>query len=263
MSKKNKSTLLLSSLAAVMASSVVATSVQADTIGVYLGGQVFNSNASGLFGEKNDQIDFNLDTERQGSFFIALEHPLPFIPNLKISSVKLDTQGITSLVADFTYGGTTFPSDSSASTDFKTDYIDYTAYYELFDNDLITFDLGLTVRDINADVSVAGTTATTPPVSSTAKLSASTYVPLVYVAANIGIPSTDFNIYGEGNFLSVNGQSLHDYQVGVSYELVDNLAVDVNLTAGYRNIKFKLKDVDNLYTDIEFSGAYVGAVVHF
>jgi len=263
MNMKTKNTLISSGLAIIIASSVASTSVQADTIGVYLGGQVFNSNARGLFGEKNQQIDFNLDTKKQGSFFIAIEHPLPFIPNLKISSMKLDTKGKTTLNSDFTYGGTTFPSDSAATTDFKTDYIDYTAYYELFDNDLITFDLGLTVRDISADVMVSGTSATTPPVSSTAKISASTYVPLAYVATNIGIPSTDFNIYGEGNFLSVNGQTLYDYQVGVSYELVDNIAVGVNLTAGYRNIKFQLKDVDNLYTDLTFSGVFAGAVVHF
>jgi len=262
MSKKKKSILISTGLAA-MASVALSTAVQADTIGVYLGGQIFNSNASGLFGEKNQQIDFNLNTQTQGSFFIAVEHPLPFIPNLKVSSIKLNTQGATTLTSDFTFSGTTFPSDSAATTDFKTDYIDYTAYYELFDNDLITFDLGVTVRDISANVSVVGTTATTPPVSSTAKISASTYVPLAYVATNIGIPSTDFNIYGEGNFLSVNGQKLYDYQVGVSYELIDNLAVDVNLTAGYRNIKFQLKDVSNLYTDIKFSGVFAGAVVHF
>jgi len=258
----NKIALALSS-AALLSTSIISTSVQADAIGVYIGGQVWNSNASGLVGDQNQLINLNLDTKQQGSFFIAVEHPLPFIPNFKVSSSTLDTKGLTTLAEDFTFGGTTFPSGSTATTDFKSDFIDYTAYYEVFDNDGVSFDFGLTVRDINADVTVVGATATTPPVSSTGIVNASAYIPMVYVAANIGIPSTDFNLFGEANFLSISGQTLYDYQLGVSYELMDNLAVDVDLTLGYRDMKLELDNVDNLSTNLEFTGAFAGAVVHF
>ena len=258
----NKIALALSS-AVLLSTSIISTPVQADAIGLYIGGQVWSSGASGLVGDQNQLIDLNLDTKQQGSFFIAIEHPLPFIPNFKVSSSTLDTKGGTTLAVDFTFGGTTFPSGSTARTDFKTDFIDYTAYYEVFDNDGVSFDFGLTIRDINADVTVVGATATTPPVSSTGKVNASAYIPMVYVAANIGIPSTDFNLFGEANFLSISGQTLYDYQLGVSYELVDNLAVDVNLTLGYWDMKSELDNVDKLSTNLEFKGAFAGAVVHF
>jgi hypothetical protein len=45
--------------------------------------------------------------------------------------------------------------------------------------------------------------------------------------------------------------------------LIDNLAIDVNLTAGYRAVKLQLEDIDDLYTDIEFKGVFAGVVVHF
>ncbi|MBL4909859.1 MAG: TIGR04219 family outer membrane beta-barrel protein [Alteromonadaceae bacterium] len=246
----------------VVTSTAMMNVAHADAIGLYLGGQVWDSNATGLFGERDQQIDFNLANKQQGSFFIALEHPLPFLPNLKISSTTLDTKGATTLSTDFNFAGTTFPP-SSANTVFNTRYIDYTAYYEVFDNDLLTFDFGLTARKIDVKIAVDATTATTPPVSSNATLRASSYVPMFYAAFIFGIPTTDFNVFANGNFLSFKGQTLYDYQAGISYELVDNLAVDVNLTLGYRDVKLELDNIDNLYTNLEFSGAFAGAIVHF
>jgi hypothetical protein len=63
--------------------------------------------------------------------------------------------------------------------------------------------------------------------------------------------------------LSIDSHTLYDYQVGISYELIDNLAIDVNLTADYRAVKLQLEDIDDLYTDIEFKGVLAGVVVHF
>jgi outer membrane protein len=258
-----KKTTMAASIAMLFSTSIFSNVIQADAVGVYLGAQVWDSNATGLFGEKNQQIDFNLANRQQGSFFIAIEHPLPFLPNIKVSSTALDTTGLATLANDFNFGGITFPSGSTADTTFNTSYIDYTAYYELLDNDLITFDFGVTARDISAEIAVVGTSATTPPVTSNSKVRASAYVPMLYAAFIFGIPTTDFNIFAEGNFLSFQGQTMYDYQAGVSYELVENLAVDVNLTLGYRAVKLQLEDIDNLYTDLEFSGAFAGVIAHF
>ncbi len=251
-------------LLALCATSLLSGTAYADAIGVYAGAQLWNSDADGLFGEQNQQIDFNLDTNKKGSYFIALEHPLPFIPNIKVASTNLDTNGLTVLDTDFTFGGVTFPAGSSATSALNINYIDYTLYYELFDNDLLTFDFGLTVRDIEADIRVdATTTIADTTVSSSSSLTGSAYVPMAYAAFIFGIPSTDFNVFAEGNFLSFDGQTLYDYQAGISYELIDNLAVDVNLTLGYRAVKLELDDIDNLYTNLDYTGAFAGVIVHF
>ena len=86
---------------------------------------------------------------------------------------------------------------------------------------------------------------------------------MLYAYTNIGLPFTGFNVFGEGNFLSVGDHSLYDFQVGVSYELIDNLAVDVNLTLGYRAVQLEVDDLDNLYSNLDFKGVFAGAVVHF
>jgi len=239
---------------------VLSTSAQADTLlGLYLGGQVWANQAEGVFGENNNQIDFNLDDEQQGSFYIALEHPLPLIPNVKISSTTLDTKGATKLTSEFVFDNVTYQVDDTVNAAFDMSYVDYTLYYELFDNDLLTFDFGVTARDISGDVKVNSAITTTL----SSEVSVSGVVPMLYVSAIVGLPFTGFNVFAEGNFLSIGDNSLHDYQAGVSYELVDNLAIDINLTLGYRTVKMELDDLDDLSSNLDFDGVFVGAVVHF
>ena len=51
--------------------------------------------------------------------------------------------------------------------------------------------------------------------------------------------------------------------LGVAYALLDNLAVDLRLKLGYRAINLRLDDIDNLYADLDFKGAFAGIELHF
>jgi outer membrane protein len=240
---------------------LLSASVQADTLlGLYIGGHMWANQAEGSFGQGNDnQATFDFDDENQGSFFVALEHPIPLIPNLKIASTTLDTIGGATISGSFTFEGETYSANSVLDTTFDASYVDYTFYYELFDNDLLTFDFGLTARDLDSQINVVDTSNTT----SDSNLSVSGFIPLLYVNTIIGLPFTGFNVFAEANFLSYDDNSVYDYQIGVSYELVDNLAVDLDLTVGYRAVKLELDDIDDLYSDLTFDGVFVGAIVHF
>jgi outer membrane protein len=249
---------------------LLSSSVQADTLaGLYVGGQIWDNEATGIFGESNNQVNFNLMDEQQGSYFIALEHPIPFIPNAKIAHTSLETQGMTILDSDITFDNVNFLEGTIADAGFNVSYIDYTLYYELFDNGLFSFDIGLTGRDFNGDVTVSAALNTAiegeDPVyiSTTGRLSTDEIVPMLYASTIIGLPFTGLNVFAEGNFLSIDDHTLYDYQAGLSYELVDNIAIDVNVTLGYRSVKLELEDLSDLYSDLEFQGVFVGAVVHF
>ena len=240
---------------------LLSASVQADTLlGLYIGGHMWANQAEGSFGQGNDnQATFDFDDENQGSFFVALEHPIPLIPNLKIASTTLDTIGGATISGSFTFEGETYSANSVLDTTFDASYVDYTFYYELFDNDLLTFDFGLTARDLDSQINVVDTNNTTL----NSNLSVSGFIPLLYVNTIIGLPFTGLNIFAEANFLSYDDNSVYDYQIGVSYELVDNLAVDLDLTVGYRAVKLELDDIDDLYSDLTFDGVFIGAIVHF
>lgn len=249
---------------AVTLASILSTNVQADALGIYLGGQIWDNQASGTFGDGSSLVDFNLADEKQNSFFIAFEHPLPLIPNLRVASTSLETTGNTTLATQFEFEGETFNADTNVNADFNVSYVDYTLYYELFDNDLVSFDFGLTARDFDGDVTVsAQANSGSESVTQSASIEVTDVVPMLYVRTNVGLPLTGLNLYAQGNFLSLDDHTLYDYEVGVSYELVDNLAVDVNINAGYRAVKLELDDLNDLYTNIEFDGVFIGTTIHF
>jgi len=246
-------------LLATALSAVISTSVQADTLlGLYVGGQIWAADSSGTFGDSSDQENFNLDDETQGSFYAAFEHPLPLIPNIKIARTTLDTDSVTTLNSgvNFDFGGVSYNSASEVTTKFDLTYTDYTLYYEIFDNDLVSIDFGITGRDFDTDITLTQG-------GNEGDLSASGVIPMLYAYTNIGLPFTGFNVFGEGNFLALDDNSIYDVQVGISYELIDNLAVDVNLTLGYRAVQLEIDDLDNLNSALDFKGVFAGAVVHF
>lgn len=256
------------------------TNVQADTVGLYLGGQVWQSEASGIFGEKKTLIDFNLKKEQQINYFVAVEHPLPLLPNVRISSTTLDTTGKTSLTQAFSFYDETFPINDAVNASFNVSYVDYTLYYGLFDNGLFSFDLGLSARYFDGAITVSGATITVtteperetgdpfiPPTTSsyapTGKVKTDKIEPMLYVATNISLPLMGLSVFAQGDFLLIDDHTLSDYQIGLSYDLVDSKMVDFNLTLGYRVVKMKFENLDDLYTDLEFKGALIGVVAHF
>jgi len=258
--------------------------VQADTVGLYLGGQLWQSEASGIFGEENTLIDFNLKKEQQINYFVAVEHPFPLLPNVRISSTTLDTTGKTTLPQEFSFGDETFPIGDDVNAYINASYVDYTLYYELFDNGLFSFDFGLTARDFDGSVTVTGktiivitfeeeehlghpghvdTVEISTPVTPTGKIKTDEIMPMLYVATNISLPLTGLSVFAQGDFLLIDDHTLYDYQVGLSYGLVDSRMVDFNVTLGYRVVEMEFEDLDNLYTDLEFKGAFVGVIAHF
>jgi outer membrane protein len=249
-----KKTLLAGSLAALMCGTA-----QADTLlGLYIGGQIWSNEASGSFGEGTDnQSVFEFDDENQGSFYVAFEHPIPLIPNIKIASTTLDTVGGTQLTDTFTFEGVTYPANTTLDTTLDASFVDYTLYYEVFDNDLLTFDFGLTARDLDAYIKVAESD------SNSSDLDVSGIIPMAYVSTIIGLPLTGLNIFAEANFISYDDQTIYDAQIGVSYALLDNVAVDFDVTLGYRTVKLELDDLDGFYSDLTYDGFFAGAVVHF
>jgi len=250
-----KKTMIAASLAA-----LISASAQADTLlGLYIGGQVWANTASGSFGSGSDnQSAFDFDDENQGSYYVAIEHPIPLIPNIKIASTTLDTTGGTTINSNFTFSGVTYNTNTLLDTTLEASYVDYTLYYEILDNDLLTLDFGLTTRDLDANVAVIEQSTSTA-----SDLSVSGYIPMLYVSTIVGLPFTGFNLFAEGNYVSYDSQAIYDVQAGVSYELVDNLAIDIDLTLGYRAVKLELDDLDDFYSDLTFDGVFAGVIVHF
>jgi len=266
--------------AATLAAFLIAK-VQANTVGLYLGGQVWQSEVNGIFGEKNTLIDFNLKKEQQGRYFIAFEHPYPLLPYVRIANTNLDTTGKTysTQTVSFVNNGITHTSiiDTNIVDSINMSYVDYTLYFELINNDLFSLDMGVTARDFDGGITATESTTAVntwqdiygTPYSSTdnqddvRRIKTDEIKAMLYVATNINLPLTGLSLFAQGDFLLMNEHSLSDYHVGLSYDLVDSRRVDFNLTLGYRTVNMEFEDLNNLYTELEFKGAFVGVIVHF
>ncbi|ALO36221.1 hypothetical protein CMT41_16890 [Colwellia sp. MT41] len=250
-----KKTLLAASVAVLMCGTA-----QADTLlGLYIGGHMWANETSGSFGEGSDnQTVFDFDDKKQGSFYVAFEHPIPLIPNIKIASTTLDTVGGTQLTSSFTFDQVSYAAGSTLDTTLDASFVDYTLYYEVFDNDLLSFDFGITARDLDANIQVADQVTQLQ-----SDLDVSGIIPMFYLSTIIGLPFTGLNIFAEANFLSFDDQTVYDAQIGVSYSILDNLAVDFDVTLGYRTMKMELNDLDGFYSDLTYDGFFAGAIVHF
>lgn len=249
-------------LATALSMACLSPVAQADTLlGLYAGVDGWKSDSDGQFSYKNNAPqDFNFEDETFVSYYVALEHPVPVVPNFKLKYTELELNGNTVINDTFTFGDSSFTTNTAATTYSDLTHVDYIFYYEIFDNDLISIDLGLNVKQFDGEITVTGTDNS---VLATETVDFSGFVPLAYGRAEVGLPFTGLSAFFEGSFLAIDNNKVQDYQVGVAWELVDNLAVDVAVKAGYRSMTLELDDVDNITTDIDASGPFAGVQIHF
>lgn len=236
-------------------------SANADSVlGVYAGVQGWDMSTDGGFANNSSDLQsFSFDDETQTSFHIAFEHPLPLVPNIKVRRTSLDSQGDVTLSQSFNFGDQLFIADSTIATDIDATHTDIILYYEFFDNNLFSFDFGLSGKYVEGDFIAQDLGES----SRVAVEDFSGIVPMIYSRIQIGVPFTGWGAYAEGSYLSIDDSNLYDFQVVVTYALVESLAVDVGLELGYRSLRLELDDVDDITTDLDFDGVFAGIEIHF
>lgn len=235
----------------------------ADTfLGVYAGAQVWQVETEGNFFDSSQAAaevqNFNFDDKTQGAFYIAFEHFIPFVPNIKVNHTQLEPTGSAELTSQFEFGGETFSVNTTIDTEADIASTDIILYYELFDNDLFSIDLGLNGKYIDGDLAVFEQTT-----SSRSEESFKGIVPMLYSRVEFNLPFSGLGIYAEGSYLSFDENSVSDFQAALTYDAIDSVAFDFTLQAGYRDISIELDDVDDISSDLQFSGFFAGIEIHF
>ncbi|MET0069035.1 MAG: TIGR04219 family outer membrane beta-barrel protein [Candidatus Thiodiazotropha sp.] len=216
----------------------------------------WNMDSSGSLADSSDMQSFDLGSERHSILTLALEHPLPVVPNLKIRTNDLSSSGDQNLAADFDFSDVDFPAGLDVSVDFDVQNTDFIFYYEVFDNDTVSFDLGLNLKYLDGDIEVESS-------GLRASESFDGYVPMFHGALKVGVPATRLWFFGDLSLLSVGDHTLQDYTAGVAFKLVESLAVDISVKGGYHRISLELEDLDDIYTDWDFDGAFFGLQADF
>ena len=145
-----------------------------------------------------------------------------------------------------TYNGVTGKSE------FDLEQLDLTLYYEVLDN-WVNIDLGLTVRDLSAELLVTDQNNS----ANQEKIDVSGALPMGYVAARFDLPFTGVSAGVQGNVISFDGDSIHDLDAYGQYEISV-----VQLRLGYRQMAVDYEDSNNLL-DVTLGGPYASVGVDF
>jgi outer membrane protein len=248
---------------------LASNALYADMLGGEISFGVYSHSPSGiasytLAGPLNSAIDleddFGWDDEQDIVFKAYLEHPLPFIPNIKIAYSNFNQSG-TGNVEDFSWGP--IGGDGDIETDLELQMYDLTAYYELLDN-IVEIDAGLTIRYLSGNIVVTPTVGFTPFPFKLAGVPYTTdidmWIPMLYGKARLNIPTTDINLQLEANGMSYEETTFYDYELSARYTFYIGFAIE----AGYKLIHMDSEDLaDGLIVDMDSSGPYASIVWDF
>jgi len=233
----------------ILVMSAFSSNANADALGLYVGGGVWDHDPVGDFGTTgvaddviNMESDLNYKEDTDSYFYIAIEHPVPILPNVRFEKTEMGHTGVAT--GSFVFDGQDiFVSDPSAVNLDTTDAI---FYWRLLDN-WVNFDLGLTARKLDAAFIVGDEI-----------VSVSETIPMLYVAAQFDLPLTGLSIGADINAISYDDNTYQDIRLRALYEMGV-----VGFEIGLKTTTIELKDVDNINADLEFKGMMVGAFLHF
>lgn len=226
----------------------------ADTIfGIYAGAGSWQGEYSGSAGAPAVTAnDLGMSDENNTFYYIAIEHPVPFLPNIKVQQNDITSKQTGTINNNFSIGDVNFPAGTSVKTDFDLSYTDATLYYEVLDN-WLNLDLGVTLRKYSGYLKAESTQLRD-------EIDVDVGLPLIYGKFQFDLPFTGFSAGFEGNYISYDGNDLMDYSAKISY-MFDS-ALDLGLEVGYRAITMDINE-DDVTTDLDIKGPYIAAVFHF
>ncbi|MBW3516886.1 MAG: TIGR04219 family outer membrane beta-barrel protein [Shewanella sp.] len=231
----------------------MASSAQAATVvGFTIGGDYWRADTSGTFADKGQpQQTFDYSSSAQGSYWIAVEHPLPFVPNIKIRENSLDQKGGMS-DADFNFNGHDFNGNVTTYTDLSN--TDFVLYYEILDNDIVSLDLGAAYKLMNGSLRVQDP-------GHPEEKDVDSGIVMGYASTHVGMPG--LGLYGFADLMQgVNESSVHDYAIGLGWQF-DGLAVDTRVRVGYREFLFDVSNFSGVSADTKFKGYFAGVEINF
>jgi outer membrane protein len=229
---------------------------QADTIfGVYAGVGSWESDYDGKAGDPSVTLkELGVEKSSNTFFYLAIEHPVPIIPNLRVSVVDIASEQTATITRTFTIDDTNFNASEKVNSEFDLSHTDATLYYEILDN-WLNLDLGVTVRKFGGFVE-----ASTQTQAKSVSVDIDQALPMLYVKGQFDLPFSGLSAGVEGNYISYQDSKLTDFSAKVSY-LFDS-AFDIGLEAGYRSMSLTV-DEDDLTANLDLKGPYAALIAHF
>ena len=205
----------------------------ADILGTYFGADIWQSGVDGTIKHNSTDLTSSYEDTYNYRIYAKLEHPLPLIPNVALRFSNVDITG----------------TGADENLNLKT--TNFTLYYELLDNDIVSLDAGVTWRQLDGVFEKNG---------SEHNLNAP--VPMGYAYGEVGLPLLPLKGFAMVNAVSLTGDVYNDAEIGLSFMLNPGYVLDWSIRAGYRVQQLDF-NVDGVKTDATIDGAFVGFEGHF
>jgi outer membrane protein len=246
--------LTLAGRLALVFSLAVSPAVKADTLGWFFGISGWTADITGELqsgpGPVDVENELGFDTETLTQAYVAFEHFIPLIPNIRLQYTDLSYEGRKFQTQRF--DGVDY--NGIVQTDFDLTQTDLMAYWRILDN-VFNLDIGAQVSVLEGDIFL--TQANQP--ASKSSTSVDEVLPMAYISAGVNLPLTGLSINtgfsGGGKF---DGGQMTDLRVSLLYKL-QYIGADI----GWRKLDLELDDVDGVDTDLSVSGPFIGVSVLF
>jgi len=230
--------------------------IKADTLfGIYFSASSWQPDFSGDVNYEGSDIsvedDLDIADDSSNLLSIALEHPAPFLPNIKLQRTNLDTSSLASLDSDISFGGITFPEGVQLQSQIDLSHTDYILYYELLDN-WVSLDLGVNVINFDGNIILESD-------GLYSDLELDEFVPTLYGKASFELPLTGAYLGAEGSIISAADATISDYKMFVGWESDFGLGAE----AGIHSFGADWDDFADSHGDLTFDGYYASVIYHF
>ena len=178
-------------------------------------------------------VEDDLDFGSNSNFEVAatLEHPVPFIPNVRLKFVDIDQTEDGTLPT----GGFDGVSAGSIETNLDLSHTDLILYYEILDN-WVSVDVGIDIKIFDGQLEIANDAGTEKSTTEIDEI-----LPLAYASAEFELPFTGLSFGAELSALSYSDNSIYDgkirFRQGLSLAFIE---------LGYRQLGIKVEDISNI-----------------
>lgn len=229
----------------------------ADTIfGVYAGGGSWLADHNGGAQAGAVELDFDddlgLNTDSNFFAYVAVEHPIPFVPNIRIQHTDISQSASNDLTRTVEFNGQSFSADTPISSRLDLGITDAVLYYEVLDN-VVSLDLGIAARYVDGFVDVTSLT-------DSANAEFEGVLPMLYTHARVDLPFTGAWVSARAQGLTYRGESFIDAEAQVGWESPIGLGFEL----GYRILRLDIDELDELdEAEINISGPFAALNYHF
>ena len=229
----------------------------ADIVGLTIGGGSWQASPEGNVGRTDIDLESTLNLDKQSNqfVFVAFEHPIPLLPNIRLQRSEMEWTGNALVSAGTNLNGNPFVSDEQVDVSLDLSHTDATLYYEILDN-VVDLDVGITARAFDGQASLVG-------LNQQETIDLDAVGPLLYGQVGLDFPLTGLSAHVIANWINVDEFRLIDWAAQLTYEFDLIPAMDTGLILGYRSMLVELDDLDDLQSDSTFEGYYLALQLRF